>query len=192
MTPQQIWIVLLALIVLGASGAVIWGMRSGRIGKGKKTGALKGGKPGPAGKGALTKGAAAQKALPKQKATAAPKAKATEKETSALARKFDQAKRRFSKTIDKRILREPIIGDKLRRNRDMVLGWYDQKGKVDALRYHAGDSRTACKVCQGRNGKEYSLLETDVVARILPPSHADDGGRKECLCRVTPVVAGEG
>lgn len=186
MTPQQIWIVLLAVIVLGAAGAVVWGMRSGRIGKGgKKAAAVKGGKAAPAGKAGSAKSVAAQKPAAKP-----PKAKAAD--VSAVARKFDQAKRKFNKTIDKRILREPIISEQLRRNRDMVLGWYDQKGKVEAIRYHAGDARTACKVCQGRNGKEYSLLDTEVVARILPPSHADGGGKKECHCRVTAVVAGEG
>ncbi len=185
MTPQQLWIILLAVIVLGASGAVIWGMRTGRVGKGRKKAlAAKGGKALAAGKGATTK-----KAEPKLRQ---PAPKPSEKHASNQARRFEQAKRKFSKTIDKRILREPVIAEHLRRNRDMVLGWYDQKGKVEAIRYHAGDARSACKICQGRNGKEYSLLETDVVARILPPSHTDDGGKKECLCRVTPIMDGAG
>lgn len=188
MTPQQVWLILLAVIVLGAAGAVVFGLRSGRIGKkGRKPGGQQGGGkvvPGTRGGGPR---AAGQKA-----AARAAKPKVSEKEVSAQARKFDQARRRFSKTIDKRIMREPVIGEQLRRNRDMVLGWYDQKGKILAVRYHAGDARSACKVCQGRNGKEYSLLDSDVVARILPPSHADGGGKKECLCRITPVVAGTG
>ncbi len=189
MSPETIFFILFGLIVAGAVGAVIWGVAAGkRRQAGDKVKPVKGAKPGRAAGGKANAG----KAPAAAPARRTPTTKLSDKDISALEKKFVAARKRFSKTIDKRILREPIIGERLRRNRDMVLGWYEQKGKVQSVRYQAGDTRSACKVCQGRHGKEYSLLKTDVVARILPPSHADVGGKKECNCLVMPVMPGEG
>jgi len=186
MTPTIIFTILFSLIVLGAAGAGIWGYVTARRKKGGAAKPLAGGK---GAKGAISvkrrgvKPAAAPVARP-EKAK-----KLIDKQASAVEKRFHSAKKRFLRTIDRRIQREPIIGERLRRQRDMVLGWYEQNGKVEKVRYLAADSRAACKVCQGRHGKEFSLLDTDVVARILPPSHTDTGGKKECNCTVAPVMA---
>ncbi|MBM3267418.1 MAG: hypothetical protein FJZ01_07205 [Candidatus Sericytochromatia bacterium] len=190
--PQIVFFALFAVIVAAAIGAVIWGAVAGR----RKQAAEKGKalpKPGKAGKPGKVagKGGAAAKGATPPPARKAPTVKLSEKQLSALERKFAAARKQFSKVMDKRIAREPIIGERLRRNRDMVMGWYEQKGKVVRLRYQAGDSRSACKVCQGRHGKEFDLLKVDVVVRIIPPSHADVGGKKECNCHIMPVMAGE-
>lgn len=182
MNPQTIWFILFGVVVLGAVGAVLWGVYSGRLRTAKAGKQVRSGIPAKSGK-----------LLPaRDKARSEPRpARRSGRQQDGLERKYIQAKKRFNKTIDRRIGREPIIGERLRRHRDMVLGWYDQKGKVEKVRYQASDSRSACKVCQGRHGKEYGLLDTDVVARILPPSHTDEAGRKECLCTVTPVMQGD-
>jgi hypothetical protein len=185
MTPTFIFIILFSLIVLGAAGAVVWGYVAAKR-KGGSEKSLSGGRGAKGlsgGRRRNVKPAAVPMARP-EKAK-----KPTDKQASAVEKRFHSAKKRFLRTIDRRIQREPIIGERLRRQRDMVLGWYEQNGKVEKLRYLAADSRSACKVCQGRHGKEYSLLDTDVVARILPPSHTDTGGKKECNCTVAPVMA---
>ncbi|MBI6546992.1 MAG: hypothetical protein HY692_09375 [Cyanobacteria bacterium NC_groundwater_1444_Ag_S-0.65um_54_12] len=117
--------------------------------------------------------------------------RAAAKSNSGLERKYLQARQRFNRMIDKRIAREPFIGDRLRKTRDLVLSWYGQKGKVTGIRFQNKDTRAACKVCAGRHGKEYALLKVDVVAQILPPCHADSGGKQECSCSIMAILSGD-
>lgn len=186
MNPQIVWLITVGVVIAAVAGFVIWGQIGSKKRKGAKPQAAKSGtlKPGPVKFGSLKTGTG-------KPAKPAKAPKPADTDLSADDKKYMQAKKRFTKAIDKRILREPIIGEQLRRNRDMVNGWYDQWGKVDKMRFHANDPRTGCKVCKERNGKEYKLLDTNVIARILPPSHDDMHGKRECLCTVHPVVAGD-
>ena len=164
-TPNEVSLVLITAIAVAVGLVVGWGVRTAPGRRSAKT--AKGGPRGKQQPEAKAGRADQKKAKPTDGRSAArvtPAAKTPRPILSPERRKYEAARRRFTKAADKRIGREPVIGERLRHNRDLVIGWYEQDGRVQGVRFQARDPRTACKVCQGRHNKEYDLLKPDVVS----------------------------
>lgn len=184
-TPAEISLGLIGAIALAVAAVMGWGLRTT---KARKAAVAKA-KP--------DKTSSKHPARPKSDkhppAKAAPRPAPAGKgpAPSALERKYAHAGKVFTRAIDKRIKREPLVGEDLRRHRELVIDWYRQAGRVQKVRFQAKDPRTACKVCHGRNSKEYDLLKAEVVAQILPPCHPADKDRQQCWCSISAVLAPE-
>ncbi len=190
-TPNEVSILLVTAIAVGVGVVVSWGIRTAPGRRSAKAARGLKGKEQPAAKAGRANQKKAKPDTGRSTATGTLAAKTPRQAVSLERSKYEAALRRFSKAADKRIGREPVIGQLLRQNRDLVIGWYGQGGRVQSVRFQAKDPRTACKVCQGRHNKEYALLKPDVVSQILPPCHADDSAHSECECQITAVLAGE-
>ena len=191
-TPTEVSLTLITIIAVAVGLVVGWGVRTApgrRSAKSAKGGSK--GKDRPAAKAGPGDRKKAKQGAGRSEARETPAAKASRPALPPERRKYEAARRRFTKAVDKRIGREPVIGERLRQNRELVIGWYAQDGRVRGVRFQAKDPRTACKVCQGRHNKEYDLLKPDVVSQIMPPCHMDGRGQDECSCQITAVLAGE-
>ena len=186
-SPTAISLSLVIAIAIAVAALLVWGVRIAPRRRARRLGAVA-----PAGKGRV-KNRSAKTAAPGQiKATPSGKGKAPKPPTSAqdlIHRRYAHASKLFVRAMNKRIGREPLTSERLRHSRDLAIGWYGQNGQVPRVRFQVQDPRTACKVCSGRNNKEYDLLKADVIAQILPPCHPEGDGRHECNCSVSAILA---
>ncbi|HEY9856181.1 MAG TPA: hypothetical protein V6D05_10610 [Stenomitos sp.] len=102
-------------------------------------------------------------------------------------KQVEKAKKRYIATMDKRLAGNVEEYSVLLESRNLVTGFYEQKGQVTGARFTAKQAN--CKRCQALDGKEFSLLDPTKLAAATPPLHAEGRRGVRCVAALVPLRA---
>lgn len=95
-----------------------------------------------------------------------------------------KARKRYVAAIDKRLAGKIDHYSLLLDSRNLINGFYEQKGLVVGVRFAVKEAH--CARCKALDGKQFSLLEAEKVAAHTPPIHGEV--RKGVRCMTTLIA----
>lgn len=102
-------------------------------------------------------------------------------------RQVDKAKKRYAAAMDKRLAGKIDQYSVLLDSRNMVTGFYEQKGQITGARFVARQAH--CKRCKALDGQEFSLLDPAKLAAATPPLHGEVRRGVTCVATLVPIRA---
>lgn len=102
-------------------------------------------------------------------------------------KQVDQAKKRYIGLVDKRLSGNVEQYSVLLDMRNMVTGFYEQKGQITGARFQVKQAH--CKRCKALDSKEFSLLDPVKLAAATPPLHGEVKRGVRCVATMVPIRA---
>jgi len=102
-------------------------------------------------------------------------------------KQVEKAKKRYIALVDKRLSGKVEQYSVLLETRNMVTGFYEQKGQVTGARFTVKQAH--CKRCKAMDGKEFSLLDPVKLAAATPPLHGEVRRGVFCVATMVPIRA---
>lgn len=97
------------------------------------------------------------------------------------------ARKRYVAAIDRRLAKKIDHYSLLLESRNLVNGFYEQKGLVVGVRFAVKQAN--CAKCKALDGKEVSLLDAEQVAALTPPTHGEVRRGVRCVTMLIPIQA---
>lgn len=102
-------------------------------------------------------------------------------------KQVSKARKRYIAAVDKRLAGKVEQYSVLLDARNMVTGFYEQKGLITGARFTVKQAN--CKRCKALDGKEFSLLAPDKLAAATPPLHGEVRRGVHCVATLVPIRA---
>lgn len=102
-------------------------------------------------------------------------------------KQLEKAKKRYIALVDKRLSGKIEQYSVLLEARNMVTGFYEQKGQIVGARFSVKQAH--CSRCKALDGKEFSLLDPIKLAASTPPLHGEVKRGVYCVATLVPIRA---
>lgn len=99
----------------------------------------------------------------------------------------ERAKKRYTAAMDKRLGGKVDQYSVLLDARNMVSGFYEQRGQITGARFTVKQAN--CRRCKALDGKEFSLLDPAKLAAVTPPLHGEVRRGVHCVAAMVPIRA---
>lgn len=104
--------------------------------------------------------------------------------------RVSKARKRYVSAVDKRLSSDKLDQySVLLDTRNMVNGFYEQKGQVVGARFSVKSAH--CRRCKALDGQEFSLLDPERLAAHTPPLHGEVRRGVHCVATLIPIRAEE-